>query len=889
MRVFSSSQGVWLTSVVLALWGAACGKSPEPHEDAAPTLVQTAQGVTPGFNPLPQGFDWSMSKRFPVDSDGDGVREERFDWDYRNPTEFAVTFNGCPADVASTPDYTFEWRLGQIEWLMGTSCSHVQLFGQGSFDVTLRIRKGTQLAEYKQKVVVKDHLIVSLGDSYGAGEGAPDVAMAGSQPARWANERCHRSFNSPSARAALALEEADPHSSVTYLSLACSGATISRETYKGFAPTDAFVKAGTCGSLFPCERYGSGFLGGYVGIQEPPLPWESWDYLPPQVEQLKALVGNRPIDALIISGGGNDIGFADILKYCVTQPLECHATTGLFPPGPKLHAEVDPLLGALPGRYDALAARLAQLGVNVRNTYLMEYPDFTRDDSGVVCDKVLGTASEQFLGYVSRAELQHLQGYVQTPLQDMMRAAAARHGWSYVSGISARFAGQDGSWVGHGMCASPWNRWMNTVDDAVVIQGPNALTTTGKAHPNSRGYQVMAEQLLRSLWATQPALRPNRTLLRAHNTYEVYAVFGGVKWWVPSWELLWSYYPDLGEEDVQQVSQSMLNALPDNALPDGYLDGAHVSAIWGWVWDGNQPASSIPVDLSFDGPYETASSTVRVLADRHRPDLCPALGSCYHGFSTPVPPQYCNGQPRTVYAYGVDLNGGWRQPLGGTPKTFVCHQPRGYFDLASGAVIEGWSQDLDTPQTPTQVELFFDGPAGSGAQSIRFLADRYRSDLCTALGSCTQAFSVRPPPQFCDGRPHTVYPYAVDTTNGHLKSLSGGIKSFTCSLPIGHLDLVNGALIEGWSQDPDAPQTPTQVELFFDGPAGSGAQSIRFLADLYRSDLCTGIGSCKQAFSVRPPPQFCDGKPHTVYPYGVDTANGHLKQLSGGTKSFTCP
>ena len=52
-------------------------------------------------------------------------------------------------------------------------------------------------------IYIKDYLVVALGDSYGSGEGAPDIK---SQPSGsifggytdpvWEDKRCHRSANS---------------------------------------------------------------------------------------------------------------------------------------------------------------------------------------------------------------------------------------------------------------------------------------------------------------------------------------------------------------------------------------------------------------------------------------------------------------------------------------------------------------------------------------------------------------------------------------------------------------------------------------------------------------------------------------------------------------------
>ncbi len=111
-------------------------------------------------------------------------------------------------------------------------------------------------------VRVTDLLIVGLGDSFGSGEGNPDVPVRFSRervafygapapnvepigyPARvgawqtigdkafvdnnprWLDQACHRSLYSHQLRTALQLAVEDPHRAVTYVGYACSGAEI---------------------------------------------------------------------------------------------------------------------------------------------------------------------------------------------------------------------------------------------------------------------------------------------------------------------------------------------------------------------------------------------------------------------------------------------------------------------------------------------------------------------------------------------------------------------------------------------------------------------------------------------------------------------------------------
>src|SRR5262249_34692758 len=103
----------------------------------------------------------------------------------------------------------------------------------GPYQVSVTVAGPNAGGPFTQTVTLVDHLVVSVGDSYAAGEGNPAIARNGSTPAQWEDKRCHRSHWSGPMQAAFALENADPHSSVTFLSFACSGATINTDYLDG--------------------------------------------------------------------------------------------------------------------------------------------------------------------------------------------------------------------------------------------------------------------------------------------------------------------------------------------------------------------------------------------------------------------------------------------------------------------------------------------------------------------------------------------------------------------------------------------------------------------------------------------------------------------------------
>jgi hypothetical protein len=107
--------------------------------------------------------------------------------------------------------------------------------------------------------------------------------------------------------------------------------------------------------------------------------------------------------------------------------------------------------------------------------------------------------------------------------------------------------------------------------------------------------------------------------------------------------------------------------------------------------------------------------------------------------------------------------------------------------------------------------------------------------------------------------------------------------------PTGYLDSATCDTIAGWTQDPDAPTSALTVDLTFDAPTGkTGSGTLKRTANVYRSDLCTPLGSCSHGYSLATPLGLQDGTAHTVYAYGTDTSDSSLQLLTNAPKSFTC-
>jgi hypothetical protein len=317
------------------------------------------------------------------------------------------------------------------------------------------------------KMLVRDVLVVGLGDSYAAGEGNPDIPAQFTQgnadpdfllafkyfltnfklrmaPRKdngaevgWLDRRCHRSMYSYQFKTALQLALADPRRAVTYVSYSCSGAT-----------TDEIFK----------ERQ---------------KPNEGEGRVTQQLESLRRLLGGgaskpREIDYLLLSTGGNDIGFGKFVAYVVTsgwaRGLIAHGVDEkkLRENREKIREKLLSGKGQDVGNYPELHAALLDEAQGVRikdcranrpcpRVLLTPYPDIFNDENGTLCKAERQEFDIPFKPDHTRAErLEWVKQYIFTPLRevqtDPLITSQTGLGWTLVES-------QLGEYLRHGFCA----------------------------------------------------------------------------------------------------------------------------------------------------------------------------------------------------------------------------------------------------------------------------------------------------------------------------------------------------------------------------------------------------------------------------------------------------
>lgn len=502
-----------------------------PISPASASLTETPPAPVPSI-------DWSMPERYGLDANRDGLidtwtprdvcKDDATDCQTLPPTTsepmrpdtWHVRLDACGTTGATS----FAWRIigyPDLPVQGGPGCDgfFFEAPAEGTYRMELTASGAGGATTIVRDVIVQDFLIVSLGDSYGSGEGNPDhESHFGGPAARWSERRCHRTAYAGSARAAYELEMNDPRTSVTFLHLACSGALAT-----------------------------TGLLEPYAGLGDTPEA-KGMAPLRPQVDVAKELVQGREIDATYVSIGGNDSNFANVVVSCMAlnpcNPVAqgqkdevkvdlallggvCGTLGTLMSPiitpvgGAALavtcgivlnqliaefagktaeHWIHDGLIGdgnpadvdtyRLSNTYqdldEALGSRLGMPAHHDDRVFLSEYVDATRKENGVYCPtQDLGRLLDDYrLPGLTKEESVWLDVHVEQKLNSVVHHNANRFGWTSVDGIYEGFKG-------HGMCSNdPFMRGL--LPETLLVQGDK----NGAVHPNRRGHEVYRNRIL---------------------------------------------------------------------------------------------------------------------------------------------------------------------------------------------------------------------------------------------------------------------------------------------------------------------------------------------------------------------------------------------------------
>lgn len=821
-------------------------QSARAAEPSAPTpAAQPARPYDPDQSviyPQPDGFAWWMHPRFGYDSNGDGVLDYDSNPGFVRSTRFTVHLNGCTSTDerlrSNSNSTTYKYRFLITGNGAGTDpnppfqnkCKLTATLPEGTFTVALDVQgpDGASLGHWEQAVTVDDILIVSMGDSYGSGEGNPDIPQQYyingkvRADAKWVDRRCHRSATAGAMQAALELENADPQTSITFFSVACSGATISTPD-----PDD--------------PKKGSGMLGGYIGIE----PEGAKELLPPQVDRVREIVAGeagglpvRPIDHMLMSIGGNDLQFAKLIEEC-TLVISCYDERE----HPGIVKRLRDRKAELPGKYRALGE--AVKSIPTRKVYLTEYPNQTLDDDGTFCGTTKTIWNEPLLLGITENELKWFYRDLLVPLNThFMPTAAAQNGWTFVGGVAAPF-GTPGKPGGHGYCAD--NTWLRRSPESQILQGPSVLGdnlpiifTKGTLHPNARGQQVYKEAILKALTGVANLDAPKFSIVHSNEGYTSNEQNG---WLVGA-------CPDNGGECVPWTVSSVFIEDPDGLAWSEMDDGWNSEVGYlvklsdtRWEWRFAFTDTRI-VPLTFaaldkEGNYASFGYEAKV--DLNNPDLAatPVRLPVAEGFfNAPVDVRLKGwdwGAGISYVKYRLD-GGAWQQvPEGhqfgvtGDGIHTVQHQAVDGAGRTSTLTTDTVKLDLRAPATSatlapaanragwsridTAVTLRADDGTGAGSASITYSATGAQPIAQTTVTGGSVTIPI-------NRQGMTTITYSARDKVGNVAATRTAIVKLDKTLPtITHAGPANGATVKG-----TVPLTATAADNY-------GVGHVKFLVD----------------------------------------------------------
>jgi hypothetical protein len=398
---------------------------------------------------------------------------------YVTPTSHEIEVRLKPLDGNKLiAEYNCNWRVAEGE-IQTSPCDEpltLTVPYPAGATVSVAVDGETAIAT---DIAVKDLLIVGMGDSFASGEGNPDVPVQFDQNrkarnvypkrggndarsnAQWLDELCHRSLYGHQLRAALQIAVENPKASVTFMGYACSGASVDEgilgpQTYMDYVSGEGDALRSVSGGAKDTQLR---WLLRELCLEKPERVDGVWT-CPKQAYR-------RNVDFLLLSIGGNDIGFSSLVGWATLRSSTSSTLAKFFGATVSAKQFAANMQEILPGAYARLAKAI-EVAVPLRNgdlnfdpsrVILTAYPDILEDETGKVCpageedvDEDLYPANQSLDAFsswlvVTPGKLERAHGQLEQ-LHKRIGELAEDHGWTF----AARAYG-DKSFRGHGFCA----------------------------------------------------------------------------------------------------------------------------------------------------------------------------------------------------------------------------------------------------------------------------------------------------------------------------------------------------------------------------------------------------------------------------------------------------
>ena len=342
-----------------------------------------------------------------------------------------------------------------------------------------------------------------MGDSYGAGEGAPHNNSTVQDSVRWVDRDSHRSRNSGHYRAVLKFKQKYPQLWIESKHVAISGATLNTDRESGLKSGFLTEAVGDT----ELKVYGTWVtvIAGAAPVAVPiPIPTRSHVHVESQFRQIGEWLANSGYDrmhVLLISAGGNDAGFGNVIRDAILGTLSFAYPDTLRAFRGNLSVlrdfarqEFKPALNEL--------VPSEQPSPPPQNIIWTTYPNMTLDQdnrrSGVIADASLNPSLMLMDQAVGADDMRNAEHLLVNELNPAVRQICEQILDQCV------IAEVENAAAGHGINATPEKRWFNTFQDAQDdVQG----SVDGAVHPNKAGYALYIEPVIHQLEALY---RPGR-------------------------------------------------------------------------------------------------------------------------------------------------------------------------------------------------------------------------------------------------------------------------------------------------------------------------------------------------------------------------------------------
>jgi lysophospholipase L1-like esterase len=343
--------------------------------------------------------------------------------------------------------------------------SDITVGGPPQHSILVEARAGDQIIKTQSKPVVVPRwvpLIVSVGESLASGQGNPD-----------GRGRSKRQLDNPTSQRdcfddttvmllpetdmkPLMREEPTWYDKEDYRSLRSGPAQAARKLLDRW-PYLVFLSFAKSGATVP-------------DIVE-------------QLGKVKATVGNHKIDALLISAGGNDVGFSNVLEEMSGDFIDKGAERAMS-------EFLRKIVTLREKEYPKLEKAIIGEKLNVSEVLINEYPGKLFNRANGQPDRGCGVFDTvRFWGVKKRdAVAMNAMGDL---LNAEVKLLAGKHNWHFVGGISDQFST-------HGYCSS--RSFYRSAEDSCDMQGD----FQGTMHPNYQGTLVYARALERELRKVLP-------------------------------------------------------------------------------------------------------------------------------------------------------------------------------------------------------------------------------------------------------------------------------------------------------------------------------------------------------------------------------------------------